>query len=153
MLQRLGRWLFCRTSRRSSCNSIEEAIERHTRISREHLTPEISLHLLTPDCPLYTVSLEDTEPVKYFEEPFWSIYWPGGQAVARYILDEGRSFLGGDSRLLDIGAGCGAAAIAARMIGAGDVLANDIDEGTSHYSNQFSANRVRFTAPVDPTHG
>ncbi|XP_011496867.1 PREDICTED: protein N-lysine methyltransferase METTL20-like [Ceratosolen solmsi marchali] len=107
---------------------IENEIERHTKISREHLTPELQLHLLTPDCPLYTA--RETQIPRYFREPFWSIYWPGGQVLARYILDEGSRFLRGLSaaKVLDVGAGCGAAAIAAKIAGADDVLANDIDK-------------------------
>ena len=120
-----------------STSKIEQAVVRHTRISRDHLTPELQLHLLTPDCPLYTADASEVEA--YFAEPFWSIYWPGGQALARYLLDHGPRLFGqlarakgrgeGTVSVLDLGAGCGAATIAAKIAGAGDVLANDVDEG------------------------
>ena len=37
------------------------------------------------------------------EEPFWSIYWPGGQALARYIIDNPSTVRG--RRVLDVGSG------------------------------------------------
>jgi hypothetical protein len=127
-------WIIQRGIGRYIGNSyIGDEIERHTKISREHLTPELQLHLLTPDCPLYTARA--TGLPRHFAEPFWSIYWPGGQALARYLLDEGPRFLRGLSaaKVLDLGAGCGAAAIAAKIIGADDVLVNDIDPGEPRF--------------------
>ena len=107
-------------------------------MSREHLTPELQLRLLTPECALYSgrPSVAEREEVeRHLSEPFWAIYWPGGQALARYLLDEGerlfdevRKGTGGLS-VLDVGAGCGAASIAAKLAGAELVVANDIDEG------------------------
>nr|XP_031835770.1 electron transfer flavoprotein beta subunit lysine methyltransferase-like isoform X2 [Nomia melanderi] len=111
------------------------AIARNTEISRDHMTPEIGLHLLTPNCHLYHApflnALEEDEARKaVFTEPFWSIYWPGGQALTRFILDEGKSLFSGSAKtkVLDVGCGCGAAAIAAKLVGAGIVVANDIDK-------------------------
>ncbi|KAG7198743.1 hypothetical protein KM043_001730 [Ampulex compressa] len=121
---------------------IVECIARNTEITRDHMTPELRLSLLTPNCPLYHAPLtsldaEDAisrETRRTFSEPFWSIYWPGGQALAKFILEEGREILkrrganGKNVSVLDLGAGCGAASIAAKMIGARHVLANDIDQ-------------------------
>ena len=58
-----------------------------------------------------------------------SIFWPGGQALSRYILDGGRDkFLTG-KRVLDLGCGSGAASLAALKAGAKKpVYANDIDQ-------------------------
>ena len=58
-----------------------------------------------------------------------SIFWPGGQALCRYILDGGRDkFLTG-KRVLDLGCGSGAASLAALKAGAKKpVYANDIDQ-------------------------
>lgn len=123
---------------------IEKAINEHTVVSQSHMTPELKLHLLTSDCALYHRKYEeltDNQP-EFFEEPWWAIYWPGGQALARFILDNGAEIFRqiralkkerAESeviRVLDIGCGCGAAAIAAKMAGADDVLANDIDMGS-----------------------
>ncbi|XP_038627742.1 electron transfer flavoprotein beta subunit lysine methyltransferase [Tachyglossus aculeatus] len=97
-------------------------VEENTEVtSAGSLTPEIRLRLLTPRCTFWA-GRSDLWP---YGDPYWAIYWPGGQALARYLLDNpdvarGRS-------VLDLGSGCGAAAIAARMSGAARVVANDID--------------------------
>ncbi|CAG9568759.1 unnamed protein product [Danaus chrysippus] len=92
---------------------------QHTSLTRNHLTPEILLRLVTPSCPLWR---SKDSP---FEDPFWAFYWPGGQATARYILDN--PLIIKDRRVLDVGSGCGATAIAAALRGTKRVLANDID--------------------------
>ncbi len=57
--------------------------------------------------------------------PFWAFAWPGGQALARYILDHPETVCG--LRVLDLAAGCGVGAIAAALAGAKEVQAADID--------------------------
>ncbi len=57
--------------------------------------------------------------------PFWAFAWPGGQALARYLLDH--SGLVAGRRVLDLGSGSGLVAIAAALAGAPDVLASEID--------------------------
>uniref|UniRef100_A0A8C9FND8 Electron transfer flavoprotein beta subunit lysine methyltransferase n=1 Tax=Pavo cristatus TaxID=9049 RepID=A0A8C9FND8_PAVCR len=104
-------------------------LEENTEVtSSGHLTPEIRLRLLTPRCRFWREK-PDLWP---YGDPFWAIYWPGGQALSRYILDnpcvvKGRS-------VLDLGSGCGATAIAAVMSGASQVLANDIDPSKPLFS-------------------
>ncbi|XP_030028524.1 electron transfer flavoprotein beta subunit lysine methyltransferase isoform X1 [Manduca sexta] len=100
---------------------LSSLIIRHTVVSRRHLTPELALRLITPACPLWTAR-EDESP---FKDPFWAFYWPGGQATARYILDNGDLIK--DRKVLDVGCGCGAGSIAAIRMKAKYVLANDID--------------------------
>ena len=70
--------------------------------SRSQLVPEISLRLLTPSHEFWhkPVFQEDEN-----FEPFWSIFWPGGQVLTRFILDS--NILEGQ-RVLDLGCGCGA---------------------------------------------
>ncbi|KAM8973045.1 electron transfer flavoprotein beta subunit lysine methyltransferase [Pelodytes ibericus] len=107
--------------RSSSATCRQNFILHNTEIVTEHLTPEIRLHLLTPRCKHWHLPPEHWP----YEEPYWAIYWPGGQALARYILDNPNVVRKG--RVLDLGSGCGAVAIAAEMGGASFVLANDID--------------------------
>jgi predicted nicotinamide N-methyase len=57
--------------------------------------------------------------------PFWATAWPGGQAVARYVLDHPVTVAG--RRVLDVASGSGLVAIAAGLAGAAAVTANDID--------------------------
>jgi predicted nicotinamide N-methyase len=57
--------------------------------------------------------------------PFWAFPWAGGQALARYVLDQPESFRG--KRVLDLASGSGLVAIAAAKAGAAQVSANDID--------------------------
>ncbi|XP_025896128.1 electron transfer flavoprotein beta subunit lysine methyltransferase [Nothoprocta perdicaria] len=97
-------------------------LEENTEVtSSGNLTPEIQLRLLTPRCRFWQEKL-DSWP---YGDPFWAIYWPGGQALSRYILDN--PWIVNGKSVLDLGSGCGATAIAAVMSGASQVLANDID--------------------------
>jgi len=57
--------------------------------------------------------------------PYWAVAWPGGRALARYLLDEPAVVRG--KRVLDFGSGSGVCAIAAALAGAGRVEAADID--------------------------
>lgn len=96
-------------------------IMKHTVPTRRHLTPELVLRLITPECPLWRA----TEHQIPFKDPFWAFYWPGGQATARFILDNADQFK--NRTILDVGCGCGAGSIAAAKVGAKRVVANDID--------------------------
>ncbi|XP_032679084.1 electron transfer flavoprotein beta subunit lysine methyltransferase-like [Odontomachus brunneus] len=123
---------------------VVRTILENTEVTRDHMTPELKLLLLTENCPLYREPFIDKDGDRrldsltrtVFHDPFWSIYWPGGQALTRFILDErerifGRKLPGakkGPLRILDLGAGCGATAIAAKSIGPWQVVANDISE-------------------------
>lgn len=117
-------------SQLTKCQSeLKEQITTHTRLSRRHLTPEIALHLLTPECPLYHSPAEVARTRAFATaqcDPFWAIYWPGGQGLARYILDYPSTVK--NRRVLDVGSGCGACAFAASLSGAAMVQANDIDQ-------------------------
>jgi len=55
----------------------------------------------------------------------WQCFWPGGQGLARYILDNPKVVCG--KRVLEVGSGCGAVSIACALTGAAEVVANDID--------------------------
>jgi len=57
--------------------------------------------------------------------PFWAFPWAGGQALARYLLDNPAIVAG--RRVLDAASGSGLVAIAAAKAGAARVVAGDID--------------------------
>ncbi|XP_021695983.1 electron transfer flavoprotein beta subunit lysine methyltransferase [Aedes aegypti] len=98
-------------------------ILQNTKISRHHLTPEQALHLITEECTIYHQPID--EGFCFPSEPFWGFFWPGGQALTRFILDNRQLFSG--KSVLDVGCGCGASSIAALKSGAKLVTANDID--------------------------
>jgi predicted nicotinamide N-methyase len=57
--------------------------------------------------------------------PFWAFAWAGGQALARYVLDN--AALAAGRRVLDLASGSGLVAIAAAKAGAAPVIAAEID--------------------------
>lgn len=104
--------------------SAESFIRGQTVIAAASSVPEIQLHLATEITPLWHLTEErlkggDMPP------PYWAFAWPGGQGLARYILDRPEAVKG--KRVLDFAAGCGIAAIAAMKAGAQTALACDID--------------------------
>ena len=88
------------------------------------LVPEIKLYLATEVVPLWRATEEELEK-NGVPPPYWAFAWAGGQALARYILDNPDIVRG--KRVLDIGAGSGLVGIAAAKSGAAHVLAADID--------------------------
>jgi len=88
------------------------------------LVPEITLHLATEIVPMWQMTEEELSATG-LEPPFWAFAWAGGQALARYILDNPDLVRG--KRVLDFASGSGLAAIAAARAGAAWVSAADID--------------------------
>ena len=99
-------------------------IAAHTEIARTPLVPEIALHLATDITPIWQAT-EDWLARINIAPPFWAFAWPGGQALARVMLDHPDRVAG--KRVLDFAAGCGIAAIAAAMAGATLTEAAEID--------------------------
>jgi predicted nicotinamide N-methyase len=99
-------------------------IREHTQLLSPPLVPEIKLHLAAESLPIWQ-STEEALAERNVPPPYWAFAWAGGQALARYLLDRPDRVRG--KRVLDLGAGSGLTAIAARIAGAADVLANDID--------------------------
>lgn len=124
-----------------------EFIAANTRIGRPPLTPEIALHLASDATPLWHATaarLADTG----IEPPFWAFAWPGGQALARYLLDKPQTAAG--RRVLDIATGSGLVAIAAAMAGAAAVTANDNDPlALAAVELNAKINGVTLTPSVD----
>lgn len=84
----------------------------------------ISIHQATDIFALW----EALEAVKkqVCDPPFWAVAWPGARFLAQYLL-KNSSIVAGKT-VLDIGAGCGIASIAALRAGAASATVNDIDE-------------------------
>lgn len=99
-------------------------ILRETVVSRPPLAPELSLRLVTEACPLWRATEADLA-ILGIPEPYWAFAWPGGQALARHVLDHPERVRG--RRVLDFGSGCAIEAIAALRAGASNVLAADVD--------------------------
>jgi predicted nicotinamide N-methyase len=88
------------------------------------LTPEIRLRLADEAVPIWRKTEEELGAMG-LPPPFWAFAWAGGQALARYALDNPALVRG--KRALDFGSGSGLVAIAAAMPGAAEVEASDID--------------------------
>ncbi len=86
--------------------------------------PEIRLHLASEAHDLWLKTEEDLEEIG-LPPPFWAFAWAGGQGLARYILDHPETVAG--KTVLDFASGSGLVGIAAKLSGAADVLAADID--------------------------
>lgn len=90
-------------------------IAAHTTLTHASLVPEIALHLATEITPIWQASEAWLQQAN-IEPPFWAFAWPGGQVIARHVLDNPNVVRG--RRVLDFAAGCGIAAIACALAGA-----------------------------------
>jgi predicted nicotinamide N-methyase len=86
--------------------------------------PEVVMHTATAVTPLWQAT-EQWLGRAGVDVPFWSVPWAGGQALARWVLDNHDAVRG--KRVIDVGAGGGLVAIAAALAGAAHVRAIDID--------------------------
>ncbi len=96
----------------------------NTRLLRPPLVPEVRLWLADEAVPLWKKTEEELGEMG-LPPPFWAFAWAGGQALARYVLDN-REIVRG-RRVLDFASGSGLVAIAAALAGAASVEASDID--------------------------
>jgi predicted nicotinamide N-methyase len=99
-------------------------MEQLTTAAHPAICPEIELYLAA-DMALLWEGMESALAVLGIPPPYWGVAWPGGQALARYLLDHPAIVTG--RQVLDLGSGSGLCAIAAAMAGAAAVTANDID--------------------------
>jgi predicted nicotinamide N-methyase len=95
--------------------SPEAFIRANTAAAAPPLVPELTLRLATEVTPLWEAT-EATLARINLPPPYWAFAWPGGQALARFILDHPEHVRG--RRVLDFGAGSGLVAIAAARVGA-----------------------------------
>ena len=102
----------------------EQFIRAHTRLAGAGLVPEVRLHLAQEPFGLWELT-EQALGRSGLQPPFWAFAWPGGQALARYVLDNPSVVRG--RRVLDVATGSGLVAIAAAVAGAAAVTATDVD--------------------------
>ena len=55
----------------------------HLKKTTTHLVPELKLHLLTSQDKIWHEEWKNQQAA----EPFWAIFWPGGQVLSRFIFD------------------------------------------------------------------
>ena len=96
----------------------------NTAIESPPLIPEIRLHLASELVPIWQATEEDLAAMG-LPPPYWAFAWAGGQALARYILDNPEIVKG--KTVLDFASGSGLVAIAAMKAGAARAIAADID--------------------------
>ena len=96
----------------------------NTRLQSPPHAPELALHLADEITPIWRMTEEVLQEVGV-APPFWAFAWAGGQALARYLLDEPAVVAG--RSVLDFACGGGIVGIAAVRAGAACVLAADID--------------------------
>jgi len=99
-------------------------IRANTKLLSPPLVPETRLHLAEESLSIWQKTEEELGEINV-PPPYWAFAWAGGQALARYLLDNPELVAG--RTVLDLGAGSGLQAIAAARAGAQDVLAADID--------------------------
>jgi len=103
----------------------EDFIRANAELMSPPLVPEIRLYLASEVVPLWRKTEEELNEMGV-PPPYWAFAWAGGQALARYILDNPEIVRG--KSVLDFGAGSGLVALAASKAGAARVLAADIDK-------------------------
>lgn len=111
------------------------------------LVPEIRLHLASEVIPLWRKTEEELAEIGV-PPPYWAFAWAGGQALARYLLDNPATVA--NKRVLDFGSGSGLVAIAAAKAGAAHVTAADIDPfAIAAIARNADANNVIVHAVAD----
>lgn len=105
-----------------SSGVIADFIRAQTTLVAPPLMPSIELHLATDARGIFQATHEFCGGEW---PPYWAFAWPGGQAMARHIVENPRLVDG--KTVLDLGAGSGIAAIAASLAGADRVIAADTD--------------------------
>ena len=119
-------------------------IRAHTKLLAVPHAPEISLYVADDSTALWQKT-EDELGETGLPPPFWAFAWAGGQALARYVLDNPESVAG--QRVLDFASGSGLVAIAAAKAGAASVLACEIDAfAIAAIALNAAANGVKITA-------
>lgn len=99
-------------------------ITAHTVARPVPSVPQISLYQADDSTTLWQMTEDDLDQ-QQLPPPFWAFAWAGGQALAKYVLENPEIVTG--KRVLDLACGSGLVGIAAAMAGAAQVTCNDID--------------------------
>jgi len=99
-------------------------IRTYTALGTPAMVPELKLWLAAEYLPIWQAT-EDWLDKQNVDPPYWAFCWPGGQAVARYMLTHPDMVRG--KHVIDFAAGCGIASLAAAHCGARSVVGNEID--------------------------
>ena len=99
-------------------------IQKNTELGSPPLVPEIKLHLAVDATELWQMTTKELKN-NDLPAPFWAFAWAGGQALARYILDNPQ--LVEDKLVLDMGAGSGLVGLSALFSHASWVDFKEID--------------------------
>jgi predicted nicotinamide N-methyase len=122
----------------------ESFVRANTILAAPSLVPELTLHLASEITPIWHAT-ETWLHERNVEPPFWAFAWPGGQALARHVLDNPACVAG--RRVLDFAAGGGIAAIACALAGASSVEAAEIDAlAVAAIGLNATANRAAVSA-------
>lgn len=105
-------------------DSYKSFIVDNTRKLQPPHCPEITLHLADKAVALWQLTADELDQ-RGLPLPFWAFAWAGGQALARYLLDNSAIVAG--KSVYDLASGSGLVGIAAKLAGAGQVVAVDID--------------------------
>jgi predicted nicotinamide N-methyase len=99
-------------------------VRRHTRFVALPDLPDLRLHLADDVATVWHKTgqeLGELDPAL----PYWGFVWSGGLAIASHLVAHPEEVAG--RRVLDLATGSGLCAIVAARVGAGSVLASDID--------------------------
>jgi predicted nicotinamide N-methyase len=102
----------------------EAFVLANTRLQPVPHAPEISLWLADEVTPIWRLTEEELGELG-LPPPFWAFAWAGGQALARWLLDNPGEVAG--RRVVDFAAGSGLVGVAAMKAGAASALCADID--------------------------
>jgi len=114
--------------------STADRIRASTVLAPVPFVPEVMLHQATDEALREWIARTD------IKTPYWAVPWPGGQALARFVLDNPDVVRG--KRILDFASGSGIIGIAAAKAGADRVFACDIDP-VAQAATQINAARNR----------
>ena len=119
-------------------------ILQNTALLAPPLVAEIRLHLAHEALPLWEKTEEELGEVG-LPPPYWAFAWAGGQALARYILDNPHSVAG--RTVLDFASGSGLVGIAALKAGSAAATASELDPvALAAIRLNAQANRVPLAA-------